>query len=133
VVPDEADPTLVVAPTGDETVLVIEDEGLVRSLMTKVLAAHGYRVIVAADGQAGIDAFFEHSAEVQLIVADAVMPRRSGREVYETVRAFRQDTKVLFVTGHAGEVDGPLEPGTAVLTKPISPVELLVTVRRLLG
>jgi len=120
------------ATRGTETILVAEDEEAVRKLVTGLLRSHGYRVLEAVDGQDAIDKFRAHSAEIDLVLTDVVMPKRSGRDVYDTVRAFRQDTEVVFTSGYAPEEIGLPEGGPQTIVKPVGPTELLATIRRVL-
>lgn len=72
---------------GAETILICEDDPIVRSLSAEVLGLYGYRVIQAADGQAAVDAFVNNEESIQLVVLDAIMPKKkrqsgiSGDEV----------------------------------------------------
>ena len=127
---DVAQTAIETAP-GKGVVLLAEDDEPLRRFIAGLLTRSGYRVIEAADGQEAIDEFRAHSDEIQLVLTDVVLPKRSGRDVFEAVRAFQQDTRVLFTTGYPTDVLGPLHG--PVLAKPVSPSELLTAVRRALS
>jgi len=123
------------APTGTETVLVVEDEPLVRDLMGEVLIAHGYEVLLASDGEEALDLVSETLAPFDLLLADVRLPRVSGPEVARRLRERRPDLRVLFITGSLDDRKAlgiGDEPGTGTIRKPVTPTRLAVEVRRLL-
>ena len=125
-----------VPPTGHgETVLVADDEPGVRELARAVLALHGYRVVVAADGAEAVAAFRRDPAVIRAVVLDACMPQLTGRQAFDAIRAVRPDVPVLFASGFPTKELVPDEstPGTAFLAKPFTPTELAATVARLVG
>jgi two-component system, cell cycle sensor histidine kinase and response regulator CckA len=118
-----------------ETVLLIEDDPEVRSLLKEVLECNGYRVIEAVDGADGVTKFRESGASVQLLVIDVIMPRKNGRKTYNEILNIRSDVKVIFVSGYTDDIinmAGRAEPGVHFLPKPLSPVNLLAKLRELL-
>jgi PAS domain S-box-containing protein len=120
---------------GSETVLVVEDEEIVRSLVREMLEGLGYEVADARDGEEALAVLSSPSAAVDLVITDMVMPRMSGRELARRVAELHPDTAVLLVSGYIGDtstVHGPLEPGTAFLEKPFTAPELAEKVRMLL-
>jgi two-component system, cell cycle sensor histidine kinase and response regulator CckA len=120
---------------GTETVLVVEDETIVRDLACRVLIESGYRVLEAADGAEAVETFATHRQAISLCVLDVVMPRLNGREVSERVRQLRPGTPVLLVSGYAADVldsAGPGEDVPELVGKPVVPRELLDRVRELL-
>jgi PAS domain S-box-containing protein len=126
--PDEAAP-------GSETVLLVEDEEIVRNLVQEVLAAQGYTVLAARDGQEALEATDRHDGRIHLLLTDVVMPRMSGREVADRLRERRPETRVLFMTGytdHAIVQEGVLDPGTELLEKPFTFDTLQRKVRNIL-
>ena len=105
-----------------ETVLVVEDEAVVRSLIVEVLHELGYQPLEAADGPAGL-AVLQSGAHIDLLVTDIGLPGLNGRQVADAARLQRPDLKVLFMTGYAetaAAAQGFLEPGMALLTKPFT-------------
>lgn len=123
------------APGGTETVLVAEDDVVVRRLMREMLTLHGYTVIEAADGEEAIAKFKEHQGRIQLLLLDVLMPGMSGKEVYDEIRNDGCDVKALFTSGYTADIihkKGILDAGLNFISKPVSPAELLKKVRETL-
>jgi PAS domain S-box-containing protein len=106
-----------------ETVLVIDDEPTVRTLIAEVLRDMGYSVIEAEDGPTGLEVL-QSNARIDLLITDVGLPGGlNGRQVADAGRAARPGLKVLFITGYAENAvigNGRLEPGMHVLTKPFA-------------
>jgi PAS domain S-box-containing protein len=120
---------------GSETVLVVEDEEIVRSLVREMLEGLGYAVLDARDGEEALAVIERETPGIDLVISDLVMPRVSGQELARRVAELRPDTAVLLISGYAGDTtaaDGPLEPGAAFLEKPFTGRELAEKVRGLL-
>ena len=115
-----------------ETVLVIDDEAVVRMLIVDVLEEQGYRVLEASDGPEGL-AVLQSGAVIDLLVTDVGLPGgMNGRQVADAARRSRPELKVLFVTGYAETSvvgDGRLDPGMEVITKPFNTTALADRVR----
>jgi two-component system, cell cycle sensor histidine kinase and response regulator CckA len=115
-----------------ETVLVVEDEAAVRELTGRILSENGYRVIDAADGYRARILCDQFQGEIDLLLSDVVMPGLSGRQVAEQLRTLRPGLKVLYMSGHAGDVldhhgfNGHEMP---LLEKPFDRHRLLASVR----
>jgi PAS domain S-box-containing protein len=117
---------------GTETVLVAEDDDVVRQVMAAMLSQYGYRVIEARDGEEAVNRFMEKQDEIQLLLLDALMPKKTGREAYDKIRIFRPEAKALFLSGYPADVMAArelIEPGTPVMVKPVNMDELLRKVR----
>jgi PAS domain S-box-containing protein len=107
------------AATG-ETVLVVEDEPVVRGVLLEMLAEQGYRTLEAVDGPSGL-AILSSGQQVDLLVTDVGLPGMNGRQLADQARETRPDLKVLFITGYAGSAavsNGVLQPGMEMITKP---------------
>jgi CheY-like chemotaxis protein len=122
------------APAGrSETILVVEDEAVIRNTLGRLLERTGYRVVTATDGEAGLE-ILKRRPDVALVISDLVMPRMGGAELARRARRAGTRAPFLFTTGYPGsrpsEAGEPLA-GT-VLTKPWLPGELLSKVRQLL-
>lgn len=120
---------------GNETILLCEDEALVRRVLQSVLAEAGYNVIEAADGPSALAAADAHSGMIHLLVTDVVMPRMNGLELAAALHKARPKLLVLFVSGHASELLGNQAmpgDGWSMLQKPFKPDELLRQVRAML-
>jgi PAS domain S-box-containing protein len=115
---------------GQETILVAEDELLVRRPVMQVLESAGYRTLAAVNGLDAIRTLTDHP-EVSLVVLDVVMPELSGPQAWERMRMVRPDLRVIFVSGYADDrYRKLLPPGADVLEKPFRTEQLLAAVRR---
>jgi len=134
---DHSGAARVAAPaSGDETVLLVEDEEVVRDLAREILEMSGYRVVTANQGLDALRAYEAHAGRIDLLLTDVVMPVMGGRELAKRLTARQQDLKVLFVSGYADEVafhEGLLETRAAFLAKPFTPDELTKKVRGVLA
>jgi CheY-like chemotaxis protein len=115
------------------TVLVVDDEPLIRQISRRTLEAHGYLVTEAASGQEAIE-LLSHGTPLDLLIADLDMPELTGDEMVRRIRAVRPDLKVLYVTGHIDLLMDarPLWDGEAFLEKPFNAVGLREAVALLL-
>ena len=126
------------APTesrGEETVLLVEDEGAVRGLIAETLRRRGYRVIEAADGDQAIDTAHGYAGVIHLLVTDLVMPGMTGRELARFLTHERRGLRVLFISGYSdqrAEPRGGEGASEAFLQKPFTPVVLARHVRQVL-
>ncbi len=126
-----------VAPpaAGSGTVLVAEDEQVVRVLIRKVLEQAGYTVLLAASGEEALHLAEHYENSIHLLVTDVVMPGMSGRELMRRLVERRPAVKVLYLSGYSDEAverHGVLDPGTAFMQKPFTPGALARRVRELL-
>jgi PAS domain S-box-containing protein len=124
------------AQAGDgETVLVVDDEPLVRMLVVEVLEEAGYRTLEADDGRSGLD-ILESPVRIDLLVSDVGLPGgMNGRQMADAARVRRPDLKVLFITGYAANAvvsKGQLDQGMAVLVKPFDLDELGAKVHQMM-
>jgi PAS domain S-box-containing protein len=120
---------------GTETVLLVEDEPVVRQLVAEILESNGYTVLQAADGASAIEVLRRHVGGIGLLLTDVVMPGMSGRDVARAVTAMRPGTPILYMSGYtdsAIDQHGVLEAGLAFLQKPFSAQELTSGIRTLL-
>jgi len=85
---------------GSGTVLVIDDENIVRQLARSVLERHGFEVLVAENGQAGADVFRIHRDRILLILLDLTMPVMGGEPTFDLLRAIRPDVPILLSSGY---------------------------------
>jgi two-component system, cell cycle sensor histidine kinase and response regulator CckA len=121
---------------GTETILLAEDDEMLRPLAREVLAKLGYTVLEAAHAEAALALARTHDGPIHLLVADVVMPGASGRELARRLAEFRPDTKVLYVSGYTDDAivhHGMLDPGLNFLQKPFTPGALARKVRQVLG
>jgi CheY-like chemotaxis protein len=107
------------AATG-ETVLVVEDEPVVRGVILEILGEQGYRTLEAVDGPSGLR-ILRSDERIDLLVTDVGLPGMNGRQLADQARESRPDLRILFITGYAESVaisDGFLQPGMEMITKP---------------
>jgi len=133
----KAAPAHALAPVsgGTETILLAEDDPVLRRLSKNVLEENGYRVIEAVDGDHALEQFTAHSGSVDLMVLDVIMPKKTGKDVYDKIRTERPDIKALFMSGYTANIihkSGILKEGIKLISKPFSPNKLLREVRAVL-
>jgi PAS domain S-box-containing protein len=120
---------------GSETLLLVEDETEVRELVKNILTAQGYQVLVAQDGVEALQVAGEYKEPIHLLLTDVVMPRMSGRELADQLRARHPQVRVLYMSGYTDNAivhHGVLEAGIAFLPKPLTEDRLLREVRAVL-
>lgn len=120
-------------PEGNESVLIVEDDDAVRNLSVSVLCNCGYKVHQA---RSAIEALEQLDAlPLDLVLTDVIMPKMSGKELCDRIKATHPDLKVLFMSGYTDDAlahHGVLEPGISFLEKPFSPGRLARKVREVL-
>jgi CheY-like chemotaxis protein len=122
-------------PRGSETIILVEDEDMVREVAVRLLKRQGYRVHAYANGGEAMMAAGELHEEFQLLITDVVMPGINGRVLAKNLRALRPTMKVLFTSGYTGDVivhHGMLESGTEFIAKPYTLEVLAKRVREVL-
>ncbi len=123
------------AQRGTETILLAEDDTQVRTLAVTILRRHGYRVLEAASGSEALLSSARHDGPVHLLLTDVVMPKMSGRELWEHLAPLRPEMKVLFMSGYTDDAivrHGVLGSEFDFVQKPIGATALLVKVRAVL-
>jgi len=114
-----------------ETILIIDDEEIVREVLASQLSRSGYRLLFGTNGKDGLEVFRQERDEISLILLDISMPDMSGREMLPIVRGLSPEVKVIILTGFAA--DETRFPGAqAVIQKPFKREELLVRIREVL-
>lgn len=123
-------------PKGTETILMVEDEDIVRSLVGMILQSKGYSVLQARNGEEALRLLDEQGHEnIHLLLTDLIMPKMGGRQLAELVMARRPNIKVLYVSGYTDDAviqHGVLGPDMAFLQKPFTPIVLARKVREVL-
>jgi PAS domain S-box-containing protein len=120
---------------GTETILLAEDNDLVRELVTSVLTEAGYRVIVAVDGEEAVRKFRENAGSIQLLLFDLIMPRMNGKDASDAIHKIQHRVKTIFASGYAPDIaqqKASLDDGSYLIYKPVSPRDLLKKVRSVL-
>jgi nitrogen-specific signal transduction histidine kinase/ActR/RegA family two-component response regulator len=122
-------------PAGRETVLVVEDEELLRVLIRQVLQESGYTVLVASDGEEAVEVASASRFPIHLMITDVIMPKMDGREAARALEKVFPGIATLYMSGYTDEAIvsyGVLESGLSFLEKPFTPDALLRKVREVL-
>ncbi len=123
-------------PTGTETVLLVEDEDIVREATARVLRSYGYRVVDVTDGEEALEVVESgEGGDIDILFADVVLPLMGGLEVAQRLASREPGLKVLLTTGYPDEAlarTGVLESGVDLVRKPVTPSTLLRKVREVL-
>jgi two-component system cell cycle sensor histidine kinase/response regulator CckA len=134
--PESGKEIVEVAPRGGtETILLVEDEAVVRGLACRILEQAGYSVIEAAKGDEALQACEEHGDEIALLLTDVVMPEMSGKELADRLKSEYPELRMLFMSGYTDEAivhHGVLDSTVEFIQKPFTPSGLLKKVRDVL-
>ncbi len=120
---------------GTETILVVDDEDSVRSVMLDLLSQSGYDVLGAANAKEAIEIFLQHRKKISLILLDLIMPEMSGRECTKRLLEIDPNVKIVICSGYTSGENGKdytVRGAKAFVAKPYEPVSLLATIRRVL-
>ncbi|MCX5722466.1 MAG: ATP-binding protein [Nitrospirae bacterium] len=123
------------AAMGSETILLVEDNEMVRQISREALQENGYQVLEASGGPAAMKLCQAYEKRIHLLLTDVVMPGMSGWELAHSIQPMRVDIKVLYISGYTDLVENHqsvLEPGVAFLQKPFTPNELTHKIREVL-
>jgi len=118
-----------------ETILVVEDDVTVRSLVPLMLRQEGYIVLVASDGEEALRMFQNHDGRIDLVITDVIMPKMNGPELADSLTQLKPNLKVLFTSGYTSNIivhHGVLNPGVAFLEKPLIMETLSRKIRQVL-
>jgi PAS domain S-box-containing protein len=124
------------APSGGETILLVEDDEQVRELVEQALLRLGYDVLTAVDGGAAIEICQRYQGKISLLITDIVMTHATGPQVYAQISAFVPDIAVLYMSEYTGETilaRGGREEGVGYLQKPFTQATLARKVREVLN
>ena len=117
------------------TILVVDDEPMVRFVMRTVLAATGFTVLEAEDGAQGLEVFRQHDDEIRAVLLDLSMPRMDGEEAFTEMRRLNAQVPIVILSGY-NEQDSmerfPAEALASFLPKPFKPVALVEKMREVL-
>lgn len=122
-------------PRGEECILVADDDELVLSMVSSALCMSGYSVIKAVDGEDALEKFIKHQNQIDLVLLDQTMPKRSGREVITEIHSRNRDIPIIFTSGFGSSEADFIPRGSTHVTfveKPYSLPELLQKIRALL-
>jgi CheY-like chemotaxis protein len=122
-------------PSGSETILLVEDEDVVRGLARKILEHAGYCVLEASRGEEAVRLCLERAGPIDLLLTDVVMPETSGKEVADRLTELFPGLRVLFMSGYTDEAivhHGVLDSNVEFIQKPFTPIALARKVREVL-
>ena len=122
--------------SGNETILLVEDEDQIRKMILSLLRSFGYRVLEARNGGEALMISEKHPDRIHLLLTDVVMPYMNGAELAKRLLAARTDLRVLCMSGYADEAilkPGVIDAGLAFLQKPVTPDQLARKIREVLA
>ncbi|MCM0083810.1 PAS domain S-box protein [Geomonas sp. Red32] len=121
--------------TGNETLLVVEDDAGVMKMVVQTLEEFGYQILQAQDGEEAVDAFRRERDRIDLVLMDVIMPKKSGKIAYDEISAMRPGIKTIFTSGYPADFIETREAtplGVHLLMKPVQPIDLLRKIREVL-
>jgi anti-anti-sigma factor len=125
-------PSLEPVPGGNETILVVDDETSICDVAKDILEAHGYSVLIALDGEEGLDVYSREMTGIDLVILDLSMPKLSGKEVLERLRILNPAVRVIISSGYlSGDIHSTAS-GCVFVQKPYRTEDLLRGVREAL-
>jgi two-component system, cell cycle sensor histidine kinase and response regulator CckA len=126
--PTDASPTVPIEHSAkSETILLVEDEHMLRSLAQRILRQHGYMILTASNPSEAREIFENHDGHIEMLITDVVMPEARGTELAMQLRTIRPDLRVLYTSGYVPNA-GELPAGAAFLAKPFVREQLLTAV-----
>ncbi|HLJ85841.1 MAG TPA: response regulator [Candidatus Angelobacter sp.] len=118
-----------------QTVLLVEDEELVRDSLNAALELYGYTVLPARSGAEAVQVCSQHSGPIHLLITDVIMPSMSGPELVNLIRALRPEIKVLFMSGYPDDIVAQLgvvgSKGSSFIQKPFTGSQLALKAKEL--
>ena len=120
---------------GEETVLLVDDEPMVRDLGNEILRSYGYQVVLACDGLEALEIYESRGADIDLVVLDLLMPKLGGKDTLTGLRKLDPAIKVIICSGYGSRKNGLMQmmaSGINVVQKPFKPEELVSVVRQVL-
>jgi CheY-like chemotaxis protein len=120
---------------GNETLLLVEDEGELRRITRQLLEQGGYRVIEAENALRALQIVQEYAGTIHMVVTDVVMPGMSGPELTQRMKELCPEARVLYISGYADRAfqHHGVQEGVPILEKPYSGSDLLMKVQEVLG
>ena len=122
-------------PTGNETILLVDDEDSIRDFLAEILSEQGYKVIEATNGEEGLQVFKGYNEKIDLLISDITMPKMSGPELATKLRELQPKLKALFISGNVGNEyinEQTADSKTSFLQKPFTYDSIISKVREIL-
>jgi len=122
-------------PSGNETILLTEDEESIREFVLDILEEYGYKILEAEDGEKALELAKSYPQHIDLLLSDVVMPTMNGQQLAEALKDCHPETKVMFMSGYTEDTaiqKGILELKTGFLQKPFTANDLITKVRKIL-
>jgi PAS domain S-box-containing protein len=120
---------------GSETILIVEDEVALRTLLSRFFRLYGYEVLEARDGDEALLACQQHQGPIHIMLTDVVMPRMNGSELADRLTPLHPEMQVFFMSGYTDSDLAPygvLDPSKTIIPKPFRPLDLVKKVRKFL-
>ncbi|MBU1055732.1 MAG: response regulator [Proteobacteria bacterium] len=120
---------------GSETILVAEDDEMVRNFIVRALQGYGYKVLTAASGEEAIEISLAYKNTIHLLLTDVIMPGINSRDMEESIKTSRPKIKVLYMSGYTDNTIvhyGVLDPGKEFIAKPFTPESMARKVREVI-
>jgi len=131
----EVAPSESVAAPGDATILIAEDDAVVRTIAVEALTRAGYRVLEASNGADALDVARSARHPIDLLITDVVMPKLGGRQLADQLRASQPEIRILYISGYTDNSvvhHGIVDAGIDLLQKPFTPTSLIERIRKAL-
>lgn len=113
---------------GTETILVADDEELIRDMLSSVLTDYGYKVILARDGSDALHKFDQGAGDIKLVILDVIMPNKNGNEVFDEMMTMNSKVNIILTSGYRlNEMN--FADKKEIIYKPFSPIDMLKVVR----
>ena len=122
-------------PTGNETILLVDDEDSIRDFLAEILSEQGYKVFEASNGEEGLQVFNECNENIHLLISDVTMPKMGGPELANELRKLQPNIKALFISGNVEDKyinEQTADPNTSFLQKPFTYDSIISIVREIL-
>lgn len=122
--------------TVDKTIMVVDDDWLIRKSLLIFLQNKGYNIIMAADGEEAVNLYDQHRDTIDMVILDVMLPKKNGEEVYAALTAQRPDLPVLFISGSTRDVLAEKnipDHGPTFLAKPVDMEELIAKIETMLA
>ncbi len=122
--------------SGNETILLVEDNDPVRKVTRTILEEAGYKILEAASGKQAIECFRENLDKIDLVITDVIMPELSGHDVHSELQKIQPDVKIIYVSGYAADIleqKGMHNDTINFISKPLQPDVLLTKIREILS